>query len=157
MNYELRITNRQKGFTLIELLVVIAIIGVLSSLLMANFIGIRQRARDGQRKSDIRQIQSAVELYRADNGLYPDTNTFPIACGENAPFIFEGVTYMKNIPCDPLTDDAYVYVGNASNYCVRSCLENTNDSQISNGSTTCTDLLIPACASPFVNFTVESP
>ncbi|MBI2195693.1 MAG: type II secretion system protein [Candidatus Levybacteria bacterium] len=63
--------KREKGFTLVELLIVIAIIGVLTTLLMANFIGVRQRARDAQRKSDLRQIQSALELYRSDQGSYP--------------------------------------------------------------------------------------
>ena len=62
-----------KGFTLIELLVAISIIGVLSSFLLANFVGIRQRARDGVRKSDLRQIQSALELYRSDQSKYPDS------------------------------------------------------------------------------------
>ncbi|MDP2672104.1 MAG: type II secretion system protein, partial [Candidatus Daviesbacteria bacterium] len=51
-----------RGFTLIELLVAIAIIGILSSFLLSNFVGVRQRARDGVRKSDLRQIQSALEL-----------------------------------------------------------------------------------------------
>ncbi len=68
------INNRQikNGFTLIELLIVLAIIGVLSTLLMTNFIGVRQRSRDVQRKSDLRQIQSALETYRTDNTFYPE-------------------------------------------------------------------------------------
>lgn len=70
-NLKFRIQNFKKGFTLIELLIVIAIIGVLATLLMVNFIGVRQRARDAQRKSDLRQIQSALEIYRSDQGSYP--------------------------------------------------------------------------------------
>ena len=73
-----KIYNSKKGFTLIELLVVIGIIGILSGLLMANFIGVRQRSRDGTRKSNLSQIQSAVELYRSDQGSYP--SPLP-ACG----------------------------------------------------------------------------
>jgi general secretion pathway protein G len=56
----------KKGFTLIELLVVIAIIGMLSALLVPNFMGARERARDAQRKSDLKQIQKALEMYRQD-------------------------------------------------------------------------------------------
>jgi general secretion pathway protein G len=131
----MKITLFQKGFTLIELLVVVAIIGILSALLMSNFVGIRQRARDGQRKSDLRQIQSALELYRADNGSYPtDPAIFTggsIVC--NVALSSGGVTYMKSIPCDPLGTASsplfYQYVGTTANYCIRACLENTNDSQ----------------------------
>lgn len=149
----LKISAKQRGFTLIELLVVIAIIGVLSALLMTNFVGIRQRARDGQRKSDLRQIQSAVELYRADNAEYPAEAAFS-TCGATS-LVSGSTTYMKKIPCDPLTNAPYYYEGTSTNYCLRSCLENENDAQISSGSGSCSGL--PACVSPLVNFTVENP
>src|SRR5579872_5421721 len=82
-------TAKNKGFTLIELLIVLAIIGVLTGLLLANFIGVRERARDAQRKSDVKQIQTALELYRQDNGTYPiadvnahtTQNDYPVWCG----------------------------------------------------------------------------
>lgn len=144
--------DNDKGFTLIELLIVVAIIGVLSALLMTNFVGIRQRARDGQRKSDARQIQSALELYRADIGSYPDTNTFP-ACG--SAFSSGSTVYMKSVPCDPLTGTSYKYGGTSANYCVRVCLENSNDAQVSDGSGSCVSL-VSSC-SPETNFTVENP
>ena len=76
MNKKLRINHlsfiirKSAGFTLIELLVAIGIIGILASFLLANFVGVRQRARDGVRKSDLRQMQSALEMYRADQGQY---------------------------------------------------------------------------------------
>ncbi len=116
----------ERGFTLIELLIVIAIIGILTTLLMVNFIGIRQRARDAERKSDLRQIQAALELYHADTGTYP--STLPV-CGST--FSSNGVTYMQKIPCDPLNsgDFRYTYTYNGSTYNLKSCLENVNDSQ----------------------------
>lgn len=61
----------QKGFTLIELLVVVAIIGLLSSVVLSSLNSARAKARDAQRLSDIRQIQTALELYYNDNGKYP--------------------------------------------------------------------------------------
>lgn len=60
------------GFTLIELLVVITIIGILSSIVYSSFGGARASARDDVRKSDIKQLQLAVEAYRAQNGRYPE-------------------------------------------------------------------------------------
>lgn len=61
----------KKGFTLVELLVVIAIIGLLSTLAVVSLGSARSKARDARRISDIKQIQSALELYFADAGAYP--------------------------------------------------------------------------------------
>lgn len=112
------------GFTLIELLVVIVIIGILSAFLVANFIGVRQRARDAQRKVDLRQIQSALEIYRADNGSYP--TSFAV-CGSL--FASSGITYMQKIPCDPSLNNSYNYSSDGTVYSLVACLENNQDSQ----------------------------
>lgn len=119
--------SRQRGFTLIELLLVLAIIGALSSFLLANLIGAKARARDGQRKSDMRQMQAAFELYRADQGSYPPA---PLpACG--SALVNGGTTYMQKIPCDPLNTGqfVYTYTTTGDSYTLTGCLENVNDSQ----------------------------
>ncbi len=54
-----------------ELLVVIAIIGILSSIVLTSLSGARERAKDGRRISDIKQIQLALELYYDVNSNYP--------------------------------------------------------------------------------------
>jgi len=133
----------QFGFTLIELLIVVAIIGILSALLMTNFIGIRQRARDAQRKSDIRQMQSALELYRADTGGYPapgGTNTLvgtPCPSPAALKSVDNTTTYMQRVPCDPLGatyyhTGSYYYAQGAggATYTLAACLENTSDTDI---------------------------
>jgi type II secretion system protein G len=120
------------GFTLIELLIVIAIIGVLATLLMANFIGVRQRARDSQRKSDLRQIQSSLEIWRSDNGDYPDgSSEYPAACGPGAALQSGSTIYMATVPCDP-NGVKYVYAGGGTGYTLYACLENSGDSQADN-------------------------
>lgn len=125
------------GFTLIELLIVVAIIGVLATLLLVNFIGVRQRARDGKRKSDISQIQAALEQYRSDAGSYP-TQLYPASPNADGTYSLtnNGVTYMKSIPIDPLgtgagygTNGLYYYYSDGSSYWVVGCLENTSDNQ----------------------------
>jgi general secretion pathway protein G len=132
-----------KGFTLIELLIVISIIGVLASLLMVNFIGVRQRARDAQRKTDIRQIQAALEMYRADVGTYPDSNTFTAnTCIGSKSGVYDcssdATKYMQETPVDPVSSSSSSYY-NGGKYCydnpsestyyLVACLENKSDSQ----------------------------
>lgn len=66
---------KRKGFTLIELLVVIAIIGLLSTLAVVALGSARQRARDSKRLADLKQTQTALELYYSEVGAYPIAGT----------------------------------------------------------------------------------
>jgi prepilin-type N-terminal cleavage/methylation domain-containing protein len=70
MNY-----RNQKGFTLIELLVVIAIIGLLSSVILASLNSARKKGRDARRLADLKQLQTALELYYSDHTAYPEATT----------------------------------------------------------------------------------
>ena len=146
------IGNYRAGFTLIELLLVIAIIGVLATIFFANYLGVRQRARDSQRKSDLRQMQAALELYRYDQGNYPN-NFYSLPSCSNASLTFGSTTYMAKVPCDPLTSPSYYnaglyyYVSNGgADFTLCACLENTNDSQGATNST-CSTGVIPSCNS----------
>lgn len=69
------ITKNKNGFTLIELLVVIAIIGLLSSVVLASLNTARIKSRDSFRLSEIKQLQTALELYYDKNGRYPDPSS----------------------------------------------------------------------------------
>lgn len=64
----------KKAFTLIELLVVIAIIGILAVVVIVSLNSARSKARDAKRISDIRNIQTALEMYYMDHGKYPSSN-----------------------------------------------------------------------------------
>ena len=64
--------QRRAGFTLIELIIVMAILGVLATVFVANYPASLDRSRDTQRKSDLKQYQTALESYASrSNGLYP--------------------------------------------------------------------------------------
>ncbi|MDD5290568.1 MAG: type II secretion system protein [Patescibacteria group bacterium] len=88
--------RKQRGFTLIELLVVIAIIGLLSTLAVVALNNARQKSRDAKRVSDIKQIQTALELYYNDANAYPTALSF--GTGSIA---YSGTTYMSIIPDNP--------------------------------------------------------
>ena len=91
-------TIRNKAFTLIELLTVVHLISILAGLLVAviNPAGIRAKARDSQRKADLRKIQSALELYFAEQRYYP-----PSSGSINASNLPLTSGYMNKIPASP--------------------------------------------------------
>ena len=60
-----------KGFSLIELLVVISIIGVLTTVLVMNFVGTRERSRDSQKIQNLNSLKNALRMYYNDNQVYP--------------------------------------------------------------------------------------
>ncbi len=70
--------QKQKAFTLIELLVVISIISILVVLAVIALNNTRSRARDAKRVADVKQMQTALELYFNENNSYPSVEEFTI-------------------------------------------------------------------------------
>ena len=87
----------KKGFTLIELLVVIAIIGLLSTLSILALNTARARSRDARRVADIKQIQTALEMYFNDAGIYPAN----AGVANNSPITYASSTYLAAVPVPP--------------------------------------------------------
>jgi len=63
----------KKGFTLIELMVVIIILGVLAGLVLPRFMGRTEEAKRTKAKLQIENLESALKLYKLDNGSFPST------------------------------------------------------------------------------------
>lgn len=163
------------GFTLVELVIVIAVIGVLATslIVLVNPISQLQKSRDATRKSDLSQIRSALELYRADIGSYPlqTTVTDPpsgqfspegnINCGA-VPFKGSGSnTYMRKIPCDPLPEGGvpkYRYESESSSYNLWACLENINDKDRDGDNQSAADKCADSTGQPKrVSYTLQNP
>ncbi len=125
----------KKGFTLIELLVVIAIIGLLSTLAVVALSSARTKARDSKRLSDLKQLQTALELYYTDRNGYPSAAT-AVTLGSASYNCLgsNGITtnalcgttkYMGLVPTDP-GSYSYSYVSAASTtYSITAQLEGT--------------------------------
>lgn len=63
----------QAGFTLIEIMVVVLIIAGLAYIVGTNVIGQGERAKVKQAEIQIRQFEQALQLFKFDNGFYPET------------------------------------------------------------------------------------
>ena len=62
-----------RGFTLIELMVVIVILGILAGLIIPRIMGRPEEAKQLKGKLQIESLETALNLYKLDNGGYPDT------------------------------------------------------------------------------------
>ena len=139
----MKIKNK-KSFTLIELLVVIAVLAGFMALLVPNYMQVRQKSRDVKRKSDLRGIQKALELYKinqvAPTPPYPSSLTF----GGIGDLKDSNGTYMQKVPQDPMgSTRSYSYTRgvDTSTYTLCACLENINDTEgisVCSGGITCT-------------------
>jgi len=98
--------RRSQGFTLMELMVVVAIISVLAAVIIPNFVHARAQGVTAACESNLRQIATAMELYYADNGVYPNGGTV-------APALFAGgvapaQSYLGQTPIDPANNKPYI-------------------------------------------------
>lgn len=126
--------QNRKGFTLIELLVVIAIIGLLSTLAIVALGTARLKSRDARRLADLKQIQTALEMYYSDSSSYPLTPGSGGVLGENGANVClnlaSGFTsancptpFLGIVPKDPGSSHYIYNSGGTSTYFVSTTLE----------------------------------
>lgn len=112
---------KQDGFTLVELLTVVSVLGIMTLGVLTTLNPVEQilKGHDLQRKSDLAQIQRALESYYNDNGKYPTAsgNAISVASWGSA-----WNPYMPKVPKD-IQDPArkYVYWTDATNQSYRLC------------------------------------
>ena len=141
------------GFTLVELLVVMAIISILAVISLANFRTSQIKARDAERKNDLRQIANALEAYMSDHATYPAVSSGKIKSCSSAstcspstvvdcewgttPREFcdtNNTVYMKEIPDDVIANPPgqphYCYWSDGKSFKLYAKLENSNDPEV---------------------------
>jgi len=101
-----------RGFTLLEIIVVVAIIAILAAYIAPKVAGRVDDARISKAKSDIRVLESSLELYKLDNFTYPSSSQGLDALvnrpsGDNTKNWREG-GYIKKLNKDPWGNE-YLY------------------------------------------------
>lgn len=106
--------KKSAGFTLIEVMVVVVILGILAALIVPKIMSRPEQARRVKVKQDILAIQSALDLYKLDNGMYPTTDqglqalvTKPTT--PPVPRNWKSDGYLQETPVDPW-GEAYQYL-----------------------------------------------
>lgn len=163
------------GFTLIELMVVMSILGVLVTIALVSFRSSQARGRDAQRKSNLKEISSALELFYSDYQKYPDevggliqacaydptTGTGSTCSWGEDEFTDNKTTYFKVIPKDP--SDAFNYYYRIvdpplnQKFQLFAYIENTQDPGCVGGDCTNSPLSYSCGSGKTCNFSVTSP
>lgn len=113
-----------RGFTLIEIMVVIAILALLAALVAPKLIGRSDDAKVADAKIQIKNLETALKLYKLDNGIYPSTEQGLAALVEKPTvgqipnkYKAEGYLESKKVPKDPWGNDfAYLSPGEHGDY-----------------------------------------
>ncbi len=64
---------KDHGFTLLEIMVVVVILSILALYVGPKIIGEPQKARINAAKIQIKSLETALKMYKLDNGVYPTT------------------------------------------------------------------------------------
>ena len=114
--------KKQSGFTLIEIMVVMVILGLLVAVVGPQILGRGEEARIGVAKTQLRNISSALDLYKLDNFNYPSTDqglealvSKPSGSPEAKNWNKNG--YLPSVPKDPWgVEYQYISPGSAGPY-----------------------------------------
>jgi general secretion pathway protein G len=73
MNATRRNVSRRGGFSLIELLLVLVILAILAAVVVPKFTGRSDQAREAAAKTDVSQMETAIDMFEQDAGRFPNS------------------------------------------------------------------------------------
>lgn len=103
---------RQTGFTLIEVMVVVVILGILAAIVVPRVMDRPAEAQAVKARQDIRALESALNLYKLDNFVYPNTDQgleALVTKPSTTPEPRNWKQYIPRLPKDPWGND-YQYL-----------------------------------------------
>ena len=108
-------SNGRSGFTLVELLIVIVVIAVLAAIALVSYSGIQDRARISSAKSDLKSIGTAIQLYQAEESIYPRDRTELLNALSRQPAALEvGITNTGSFASDKPKSFNYCFSSDGS-------------------------------------------
>ena len=103
----------QSGFTIIEVMVVLLIIGIMASMVAPSILGNQEEAQLKKAAVDIQQLESALEMYKLKNNVFPSTEQ-GLEALVDAPTIdpiprnYPASGFIKRLPKDPWGNEYYL-------------------------------------------------
>ena len=108
--------NDENGFTFMEILIVVVIISLLVAIVGPRLIGQTHEAKKAAVKQQIGNFETALKLFKIDNGFYPSTDQGlealvekPTTGREPKSYRERGYMEKSNIPMDPWKNP-YIYI-----------------------------------------------
>lgn len=99
-------SRTQRGFSLIEVMVVLLIIGIMASMVAPQILGNQEEAQLKKAAVDIQQLESAMEMYKLRNNVFPSTeqgleSLVSAPSIEPLPRNYPNGGFIKRLPEDP--------------------------------------------------------
>ena len=98
--------QHQSGFTLMEVLIVVVILSILAVAVVPQFLDAPDKARQARAQADVKNIETALSMYKLDNIQYPSTSQGLQALvqkpsGRPEAKNWKPGGYLKQLPADP--------------------------------------------------------
>ena len=142
--------TNSSGYSLVEVLITVAIIVFVSVIVYFNINEATAESRDAERRGELRNMQSAIELYKQKNGRYPEGCNGPNAWSGEAGTVYAcpigdeyaiGLApgFIRALPKDPKlngNDSGYVYTTDVEGNVYKFMAMNTVETDVVNHSPT---------------------